>query len=238
MCTVTFIPDGRNGYVLTSSRDEKISRPHATQPIIKDYTNYKLLYPRDPKGGGTWIASDNSGRSVCLFNGAFKAHTPKYPYRHSRGLIVLDFFNFFDSGKFKETYDFSNIEPFTLIIVNGKILEEFKWDGEKAYLINHNFNELKIWSSVTLYSSDVVKKREIWFDDWKAKFIAASQIDILDFHLSAGNGDKENNVLMDRKKLSLRTVSITSIKLSKEKIHMKYLDLLMNTTYCKELPRE
>jgi uncharacterized protein with NRDE domain len=235
MCTVTYIPVDGNGYILTSSRDEKIARPLATQPKIEEYPDYMLLFPKDPEGGGTWIACNNYGRTVCLFNGAFKAHTPKYPYRHSRGLIVLDFFNYDDSEIFKETYDFTNIEPFTLIILNRKTLEEFKWDGEDTYLIKRKYNEPYIWSSVTLYSSDVIKLRESWFEEWKTKFSTPDQKNIIDFHLSAGNGNKEIDVLMERDRLSLKTVSITSIQLSDEKINMKYLDLLKKNTYNREL---
>jgi hypothetical protein len=150
-------------------------------------------------------------------------------------LIVLDFFDFEDSKVFKDTYDFSNIEPFTLLILNRKMLEEFKWDGQKTYLFKHEYNKPKIWSSSTLYSPDIVKLRELWFYQWITKFNTPDQKNILDFHMTAGNGDKENDVLMERKELSLQTVSITSIRLSEKKIHLEYLDLLKNNTYNKEL---
>jgi len=235
MCTVTYLPLNGNGYILTSSRDERISRPLANKPAIKDNQTYKLLFPGDPEGGGTWIACNNYGRTICLFNGAFKAHIPRYPYRHSRGLIVLDYFGFETSETFRESYDFSNIEPFTLIILNRKTLEEFKWDGTNTYLIKHKSNEPKIWSSATLYPPDVIKLRELWFEEWKTKFNIPDQEDIIDFHLSAGNGNKENDVLMERKEFSLKTVSITSVQLSGNKINMKYLDLLQKNTCYEEI---
>jgi hypothetical protein len=226
MCTVTYIPLKGKGYILTSSRDEKVSRPVASKPKITDHSTYKLLFPGDPKGGGSWIACDNSGRTVCLYNGAFKAHKPEYPYRHSRGLIVLDYFNHDNPEVFRKTYNFLNIEPFTLIILNKNRIEELKWDGKKTYLIHHKYDEPKIWSSSTLYAPNVVKLRESWFEEWKTKSSSPDQNSIIDFHLTAGDGNKEHNVLMERKSFALRTVSITSVKLSDRIIEMKYLDLL------------
>ena len=228
MCTVTFIPGAKGGYILTTSRDEKASRPPAAGPIIEKFNGYSLLFPRDLKGGGTWIACDNQNKTVCLFNGAFKAHIPKYPYRKSRGLIVLDFFTFDSILKFSENYDFENIEPFTLIITDGLFLKEFKWDGERTYLLNHDVKKPAIWSSITLYSTEIIKLRESWFRDWINRHPDLSQSDMFDFHLSAGDGNKEYGILMERKELSLRTVSITSIVSSKEKTIMIYLDLLNN----------
>ena len=100
MCTVTFIPVTGSEYILTSSRDEQTTRPSATNPQILKSGSNTLMYPKDPKGGGTWIACDSAGKTACLFNGAFKAHLPQYPYRYSRGLIVLDFFRFPDIQSF------------------------------------------------------------------------------------------------------------------------------------------
>jgi hypothetical protein len=235
MCTVTFIPDRENRYILTSSRDEQTSRSLSSGPLIEKFADYNLLFPYDPKGGGTWIATDNNGKTVCLFNGAFKAHIPTYSYKYSRGIIVKDFFRFGSTNSFMEDYDLENIEPFTLIIINHGSIEEFKWDGDKKYLIQHTYKEPRIWSSVTLYSSDIIKLRESWFYEWATRYTNPSQSDIISFHLSAGNGNKENDILMERPALSLCTVSITSVLISENKTIMKYLDLLNGSTIVKEL---
>jgi len=235
MCTVTYLPGIDQQYMLTTSRDEQTTRPSAARPAFKEFNDYSLLYPMDPKGGGTWIACNNTGKTACLFNGAFKAHKPQYLYRKSRGIIVLDSFKFDSMEKFSEDYDFVNIEPFTLIVIDGGSLQEFKWDGETTYLIHHNCIKPKIWSSVTLYSPDIIKLRESWFNEWRIKHPVPLQSDILDFHLSAGDGNKEYDVLMERKALSLRTVSITSVTTSEKKTTMVYMDLLNNTTTKEEL---
>lgn len=235
MCTVTFIPLTGSEYILTSSRDEQTTRPSATGPEISKFGSYNLIYPKDPKGGGTWIACDNTGKTACLFNGAFYAHVPQYPYRHSRGLIVLDFFRFPDIQNFSEKYNLDNIEPFTLVIIQNRMLTEFKWDGKRTYLIDHDFTVPRIWSSATLYSKEIINLREKWFNEWKKNNQLSKQKDLIDFHLIAGDGRKETDVLMERKEFSLRTVSITSVGVMQNKIQMEYLDLINNKTTKKEL---
>ena len=235
MCTVTFIPLTGSEYILTSSRDEQTTRPHATNPVIIQYGSYSLIYPKDPKGGGTWIACNDTGKTVCLFNGAFKAHIPQYPYRHSRGLIVLDFFRFSNIESFMREYNLDNIEPFTLVIIHNGILQEFKWDGEETHLLDHDFNIPRIWSSVTLYNGEIIRLREKWFNDWMNTNKLSKQSDLINFHLKAGDGRKETDVLMERKEFALKTVSITSVAVLEYKAQMEYLDLINNITSKEEL---
>lgn len=229
------MPGVGSDYTLTSSRDEQSTRPQAIGPDLVNFGSYTLIFPKDPKGGGTWIASNNAGKTVCLFNGAFKAHTPNYPYRHSRGLIVLDFFKFPDILSFSREYNLDNIEPFTLIIIYNRILTEFKWDGVNTYLLNHEFTNPRIWSSVTLYDSKIIKLREDWFNKWIETNQSVHQPDPINFHLTAGDGRKETDVLMERKAFLLRTVSITSVKVVNNKTRMEYLDLMNNISQIKEL---
>jgi hypothetical protein len=225
MCTVTFIPQDSNGYILTSNRDEITTRPPATPPFIQEKTDYQLIYPRDPHGGGSWIASDNRNNAVCLLNGAFRRHKPQYPYRHSRGLVVLDFFDFNNLFDFIDFYDLHNIEPFTLVIVHDFRLFEFRWDGNQRYLKNLNFSKPAIWSSVTLYGEEVVRKREVWFQKWLKKDAPFTLERILDFHMFAGEGNKKTDVLMKRDDL-IRTISITSLFNQDKHATMYYKDIL------------
>ena len=115
MCTVTYLPQSGNSFILTSNRDEDVLRQTAL-PIDKyKINNVQVYYPKDPKAGGTWIATGSNGFTVCLFNGAFKAHKSTHNYRKSRGLVLLDFFNYQNQYDFIAQYDFSNIEPFSYL---------------------------------------------------------------------------------------------------------------------------
>lgn len=224
MCTVTFIPTGSDGYILTSSRDEKTLRPAATPPFVEKKAGYELVYPRDPQGGGTWIASDSQGTSVCLLNGASQPHIPQYPYRHSRGLVVLDFFKAGNLFDFIDFYDLNNIEPFTLIIVHDYRIFMFRWDGQQRSLKNSDFSEPRIWSSVTLYDEKVIQKRINWFQSWMAANPVITVDDVLDFHMTAGEGNKKTDIRMERN-ADIKTISITSVFHFQNNSTMIYKDL-------------
>lgn len=89
MCTVTYLPVS-TGFVLTQNRDEAPTR--SPQIISKEKRfGTELLFPKDTKAGGTWIATARDGRTACLLNGAFEKHKHEPPYRLSRGLVLLDF---------------------------------------------------------------------------------------------------------------------------------------------------
>ncbi|MFM7153572.1 MAG: NRDE family protein, partial [Bacteroidota bacterium] len=84
----------------------------------------QIVYPRDSKAGGTWFAVSESGKTVCLLNGAFVRHHHNPPYKRSRGLMVLDFFNYDDPDRFFSEYNLEGMEPFTLIFARPGVLTE------------------------------------------------------------------------------------------------------------------
>lgn len=238
MCTVTYLPQSSNSFILTSNRDEDVLRQIAL-PIDKYKINGKEVYfPKDLNAGGTWIAFGSNGFTLCLFNGAFNPHKPKGNYRKSRGLVLLDFFNFENQYDFIAQYDFTNVEPFSLVFVrhqNNKLgLCELKWDGEKTYHLNHDSSLPQIWSSVTLYSSEVIKQREEWFNDWIKKNEIFTKENILMFHHFGGTGDKENDIVMRRS--NKKTVSICSINKRNElETEIIYEDVVNKKLYSNKI---
>jgi len=123
MCTVTYLPRP-SGFILTHNRDEAPAR--SSQTIVREKTpgGQTLIFPRDTLAGGTWIATSRAGRTVCLLNGAFVLHKRVLPYRRSRGLILLDFFDWENPDDFFCDYDFEGIEPFTLLFFAQAQLSE------------------------------------------------------------------------------------------------------------------
>ncbi len=84
MCTVSFIALTK-GAILTSNRDEHVSRSIALYPEIYQANNRKIMFPKDSKAGGTWFISNENGDIGVLLNGAFEKHVPMPPYCKSRG---------------------------------------------------------------------------------------------------------------------------------------------------------
>jgi hypothetical protein len=232
MCTVSYLP-GQSGFILTSSRDEKITRPIArlSDPVM--IHDQEVTFPQDPLGRGTWIASSNT-RTVCLLNGAFKAHQPSPPYRHSRGLVVLDAFDYFSLQSFAENYNFDGLEPFTLLLIEIGELLVLRWDGSRLFVTEKNASQKYIWSSATLYKPEIIKKRQDWFDHWIASTEEFSLDGIRKFHLTAGDGDPENAIRM-RRENRYETVSLTSVVRSGAEMYMIYEDLIHSETIHKTL---
>ncbi|HKK77283.1 MAG TPA: NRDE family protein [Saprospiraceae bacterium] len=223
MCTVTYVPQ-KKGFILTSNRDEA---PHRSPREITEKNMYGqgTLFPRDTEAGGTWIATSDKNRVVCLLNGAFRYHRHDPPYRKSRGLILLEAFEYQALADFAKNYDFCKIEPFTLILCEQMALTELRWDGTRRHVKVLDPQEKHLWASATLYSPKVIQKRKQWFKAWQNQVVQAGPPQIMDFHRNAGEGDAWNDVVMNRGGF-VQTVSITQIINDYSEIRMDYYDLV------------
>ncbi|MGK4569406.1 NRDE family protein [Flavobacterium sp. 3HN19-14] len=129
MCTVSFVK-ANDKIIITSNRDEQVLREAAIEPQNYTVNDKKLIYPKDPKAGGTWYAIDGPGNVMVLLNGAAEKHEVKPPYRKSRGLIVLDIISGKSPFESWKQIDLDNIEPFTLILFEKRtFLYRLRWDG-------------------------------------------------------------------------------------------------------------
>lgn len=91
MCTVswTMRPEA---YDLFFSRDEQRTRPLGEVPQLLNAGRTKILAPRDPMGGGSWIFSNEYGLSACILNAYPPTVSPSGIERspRSRGRLLLD----------------------------------------------------------------------------------------------------------------------------------------------------
>jgi len=232
MCTVTYIPQG-NSFFLTSNRDEKQARLRAQAPQWLSFASGNILFPQDGNAGGTWMALHENGNAMVLLNGGFVNHRYNPPYRKSRGLIFLDIFDHPHPISAFEQIHLHKIEPFTLVIRDHQYLIEARWDGHEKAISELNPQQPSIWSSVTLYGDEVIKKRENWFKTFISNHDVFNENNILNFHRFAGDGDQANDVLMHRDNEYL-TVSITSLQQQHQISKMHYYDLLSNEIFVLE----
>ncbi len=223
MCTVTCIPT-KQGLYISSNRDERILRKPALAPQHYVHNRYTLLYPKDADAGGTWIAMHSNGNAAVLLNGAFVKHEAHPSYRRSRGLVLIDIITTENPLQTFLEANLQGIEPFTTIIFADKLLHECRWDGSMVYHKLLDGNLPHIWSSVTLYEDRIIRKREQWFRDWLIIHPEPDMKEIMDFHQFAGDGDRENDIRMNRSNEML-TVSITGMHLEAAKGNMFYHDL-------------
>jgi Transport and Golgi organisation 2 len=226
MCTLSFFPKSDNsGFILTFNRDEMSAR--STVEVIHDEQR-GLVYPKDALHGGTWLAmSKRNGRLTCLLNGAFERHERILPYRKSRGLVLLDSFDYANILDFFEFYDFENIEPFTLLTFQNSEIFEFRWDYKEKHVKKLDAQSPHIRSSCTLYNEAVRQEREIWFSDFlEQKKTETEAADLWNFHQKPHADAPEKGILMHRN-LGPSTVSITQLNysFSSQLIDFQYYEL-------------
>ncbi len=223
MCTLTFIPKSTSEFVLTSNRDEAPNRA-TLFPELYAEGDTTLLFPKDALAGGTWIGTSSRKRLVCLLNGGFVAHERAASYRMSRGIIVKELLSSEDARSKINGFDFSGIEPFTLVLVDWvtdlKIFE-LVWDGNTPHFSEKPLTP-QIWSSSLLYTSKMKEMREQWFSEFLFEHINPSKEQLLRFHKTAGTGNPETDLVMDRG--FIQTKSITQVSL-RDSIIMRYEDL-------------
>jgi Transport and Golgi organisation 2 len=226
MCTVTYFPLINDEFILTSSRDEDPNRSKAVEPNTHEVNGLSVVFPLDPQGGGTWIAS-SSDYTLCLLNGADKIHERILPYGKSRGLVLLDFYEFNHVDKYVHEYDFKNVEPFTLVIIahDQQKLFQLRWDGVKMNKHNLSHTISHIWSSYMLYNSDEVEQRENWYSTILEN-VKVNNETLLDFHQFAGDEISEKG-LDTTADVRVKTLSITQV-IKGSNLTMSYHDLLSN----------
>ncbi len=228
MCTLTLIKKA-DQIILTHNRDENINRPSPLDPQWHIYDGQKLWYPKDEKGGGTWMACSEDA-VVCLLNGGFEKHEWAGPYRHSRGLVPLAALAFKNTLDFVVSYDFSNLEPFTIVHINSdRTIYAVVWDGKKVHtrLVEE---ETAIWSSSTLYSASIRADRSAIFQSFLLSKAQPSPEEMVNFHNIADVGNTENNLIMKRES-GVQTLSIFQVALGTTNFEANYLDLQTNNDF-------
>lgn len=223
MCTVTLFPKGNKDFILTSNRDEAPQR-ESLQPQFYRNPTATLLYPQDVTSGGTWIGVSDKNRAVCVLNGGFESHKRQLPYRFSRGLVVTQFLEADHLESLVATYNFKNIEPFTMVLVDwneGLKFYELVWDGTTAHFKSLPLKP-HIWSSSTLYNAEMRAERQDWFQDF-LKEEKDNSASILQFHKTAGTDNLHYGAIMDRG--IVKTTSITQIVKQDEVLTMAFENL-------------
>ena len=134
--------------------------------------------------------------------------------------MVKDFLKM-KSTKELQSYNFSNIEPFTIVVVDWNSSLEFievVWDGLNSYIKSLNLSSY-IWSSSTLYNEAQKAERKSWFESFKSEN-QLNAATFLEFHKTARKGNLDFGVIMDRE--TVKTTSMTQIEKIDNTITMRF----------------
>lgn len=227
MCTVSFYKS-ETQTIITSNRDEHYSRPRALPPQVYETGHHRLIYCKDALAKGTWMALRNDGTVVVLLNGAFERHRLNPPYKKSRGQMLLDIINEKNYLQKIREYDFTAIEPFTLILYGNQHLHQCIWNGSQLFLEEKNSQEPSIWSSVTLYDTESRNKKKEAFQQLLQSKSMLQQEDILQFHHSTQ--DSDNGFIINRNN-QLLTFSVTQIVLNETQDTFYHHDIINEKEY-------
>lgn len=152
MCTVSWIHD-KDGYQLLCNRDEKLTRKSAQEPRLAVRNDTRFLAPVDGDFGGTWIATNEFGVSVCLLNGANLTGSETHVGAPgcSRGLLLLDLIPLASIAVICERLEGTDLfafAPFTLAVLEpSRPVAILEWDGSEKRLLFEDADRFMLTSS-------------------------------------------------------------------------------------------
>jgi hypothetical protein len=213
------------------NRDESLSRPAALPPIRRMSGRVPVWYPRDPQGGGTWVAANGHGLAVALLNrqappGA-AGRTPARSWQRSRGQIVMGLADADAIAIVREALaviDPGNYAPFRLIAVrNGEVVIATS-DGRQLEMDVALLTGPLLFTSSSLSDDEAGRRRRPLFDELVLRSrtpLAGQKV----FHDHRWPDCPEFSVRMQRS--DARTVSRTLVDVIGRRVSLTYEPLLL-----------
>jgi len=137
MCTVSWLL-ANDGYQVFFNRDEQKGRALAYSPKYFNDLGIKYLMPVDPVGGGSWIAMNQAGLSICLLN--YYQQKPAGKDLISRGLLVKSLVSNTSLTKIRYALNklpLQHYAAFTLLVFPSHLTAQtgdvyaVRWDGHE-----------------------------------------------------------------------------------------------------------
>lgn len=226
MCTMTwFVKD--DGYELFFNRDERLSRSQAELPSVmqaRSVSGQEISYvsPTDADAGGSWIAANEFGVTVCLLNHYQFEQIETYKSWTSRGEIVRQFAITQDLVIAEQQFlalELDDYRAFRMFIIEPSGQNRlFVWDGHKPR-IERNVTTPKSSSSVNAKNVKSIRKQ--LFRDLNLADQQDTQA-YLDFHSSHSPSKSKESVCMHRD--DANTVSLSVVNIEANSVSFSYAD--------------
>lgn len=200
-------------------------RPEAIAPKNYSINNKKIIFPKDPKAGGTWFAVDEYSNVIVLLNGAEEKHLYTGNYGRSRGLIVLEIIGSNSPYEAWKTIALETVEPFTIVLFENHNLYQLRWNGSEKNTLQLDPNHNHIWSSSTLYPLTIREKRAAWFATFLDTKPEVDATELFNFHRYTEEKNQENGLVINRENV-MKTLSITQAVIDKNKVDLFHYDLI------------
>lgn len=224
MCILSIVKSAQ-GIVITSNRDEQRSRKNSLPPEIIDLGERKAIIARDAQAQGTWLLTDNLGRTAVLLNGAFESHIPARPYRESRGIILM---NLFQEENFKSAflfYNLENIEPFQVIYLDTDQCFQCIWDGNQKHLFAIDLSNPQVFFSPTLYTKEQQEEKRNHFFKTLSEIDSIDSSQLLEIHSNQNINSLDLNFFMSREHQTTKSISQVELNSTRTKyVHWQSWD--------------
>ena len=222
MCTVSWI-HREDGYLLLFNRDELRTRKPASAPRIEQRNGVQFIAPLDGDHGGSWIAVNQFGLTLCLLNRFDDSPGGIIRDYKSRGLLLHELIDCSALKMVTERVDdakCSRFRPFKLVaLVTGQPAMVIEWTGSETITKSHAENLMPITSS-SLQEGNVVLERKGQF---RKMVLERSRVDddlLFQFHRGHLPERGPASVCMHRP--DARTVSMSTVTVTQKVIEFVY----------------
>ena len=220
MCTISWSAN-KDGLAICFNRDESITRPDAQAPRLHTAAGHSFLAPRDPVGGGTWLALRADGCALALLN-HYSGLPPSSP-KYSRGMIVWQLAAASDplTAWRKLIPSLDGIAPFHLLTLRRDKGRIDRWDGSDLSCKQADWPAGMLTTSSSPDIRGLPRRRHA-FEALREKTATPTSAELMRFHEGEDDCDAESSVWMDRG--DRRTVSQSRIELGNTAARFSYRD--------------
>ncbi|MBI2379472.1 MAG: NRDE family protein [Gammaproteobacteria bacterium] len=213
MCTLSW-RHWPGAYELYFSRDEQRRRAPALPPRYDEARD--CLMPLDPAGGGTWLAVNRSGLSLCLLNDY--AQNTAVRVRQSRGSLVRELIARAEMATLESDLRGrcgDGYAPYVLVALSPESKPRaWRWDGLRLAAFAPR---APLCSSAVLRREAQRERRALWA---RLRREMAAETVLPAFHASHEPGMGALSVCMHRS--DAQTVSLSHVRVDAAEIRFRY----------------
>ena len=210
-----------DSYSLFCNRDERRARKPALGPQQGELRGVKYIAPLDGDHGGSWIAVNQFGLTLCLLNRYGEMQPDETRTYISRGLLLLGLADSRDTQQVTisiNDYDLARFLPFNLLAMSrGAEPILLEWTGSK-YTLNNDAKDVLPLTSTSLTEPSIAIARKSQFRSLTAGGTTRSLLD--QFHRSHIPARGPGSVCMHRE--GAKTMSLSKVLVEKDEIVFEY----------------
>jgi hypothetical protein len=223
MCTVSWAATAE-GYELFCNRDERRTRKAAHAPTVRNSRGVRFLAPTDAEAGGTWVAANEYGLTLCLLNRHTEGESQAAGEFKSRGLLLPDLMSLRDPAEVMRAVargGLSQFRPFTLLaLAVGATPAAACWTGSRLLVCDEDGDSLLPLTSSSFNTAEVVRARRELFQSMAAGPTNRPAELLTRFHHSHDPEPGPLSVCMHRPDAS--TVSFSRVKVNAVSVEFYY----------------